>query len=181
MKKALKKLKRISDRNIPVDVIKISKRFFFLDIFCAFKIYNYIKNYNFDVIHSHSSKAGFLFRLISRFSSGKIYNIYTPHCFYFVANKNSLQKYVMVLLERFMSKITDAIIISENEKESVIREKIVDPEKIFVINNSVDNIKESEKKNDKTIREKNNIPQDHTIVLGVGRLVWQKTGKLLLI
>ena len=91
-----------------------------------------------DIIHCHSTFAGFIIRFF--FNRGK-YNfktVYSPHAFSFVMKKNKLSKVIFSFVERYLSKKTDKIIcVSKYEYGEAVKNNIP-PSLLTVIHNGVD-------------------------------------------
>lgn len=142
------------------------------DFLVLLKIISLIKRTKFDIVHAHSSKAGGIFRMAAWFCSiSTIY--YTPHCFYF-QGKTGIKKRCFVLLERILVRITTGIIVSESERDEILKNRICNKSKIININNAIDfneyrQIEEIEK-----TKEGFGIKSDCFIVGAIGRLVPQK-------
>jgi len=139
---------------------------------CLF-ISNLISKKNYDIIHAHSSKAGLLFRTVGYLK--KVQKIYfTPHCFHF-QSKKGVYKVVSVFYERLISKITNKIIISDNEYKEAIEHNISSKEKLAVINNAVSFDEIKLEKEIKKIKEEFKIPDNTDFIIGgIGRLEPQK-------
>lgn len=163
---------KMTNAGVAVDVIKINKKLSVYDLNSFYHIYCYLKTHKFDIIHSHSSKAGFIFRVTNFFFIHNSISIYTPHCFYFKAHQGIL-KYIYIFIEKILSKITDIIIISETEKKTILSYNITNIEKIKVINNATEH-KDILRINKKDIKKYYGIPENKSIILGIGRLVKQK-------
>lgn len=166
----------IEVENLGVELIPypISKLFnFYSDFKCLFFVLRLISKNKYDIIHAHSSKAGLLLRLAGWLKGvKKIY--YTPHCFYF-QNKKSFTRYLAILYEKIMAKITSKIIVSTNEFDHAIINSVAKRGKFVVINNAIsfDEIKFKHKTNN--IKEEYKIPKGTEIIIGgVGRLEKQK-------
>jgi len=164
---AVSKMKK---KNINIQYIDIRQTISLFDILSFIKIYCYLKNNNFDIIHAHSSKAGALFRLAAFFN--KIPVIYTPHCYYFTAF-NGLKRYFYRSLEKFLTRFTCKTVISGTENRIAI-ECNGDKNKISIIDNALDTSEYEETISSNKIRLNWNIPPNHIVIIGVGRLVKQK-------
>jgi glycosyltransferase involved in cell wall biosynthesis len=75
-----------------------------------FFIRRFIKNNNIDIVHTHSSKAGFLGRLAARISGVKTI-IHTVHGWSFHGYQAKPVYYLYLLLERFCASFSSAIIV----------------------------------------------------------------------
>lgn len=159
----------IEQRGIETIDIPMSRSISIINDFQSFiGLSKVIKDQKPDVIHLHSSKAGFLGRLSAKLVSRKIKTIYSPHGMAF----NIRPYYGMI--ERFASMFSDKVIAnSKSEAEEIIRRKIVQVEKIEVIANGLPietaNRYLSEEKRFQ-LRNKFNINHDDFLVVSGGRL-----------
>ncbi len=135
-------------------------------------IYHFIKNKKFDIVHAHSSKAGAIFRIAARVA--KVPSIYyTPHCFYF-KGKSGIVKKCFVLIERLLARITTGIIVSENERLDIIKNRVAKPAKIININNAIDFNEYNHNVENLNIKGKYGIKKDQFVIGAIGRLSKQK-------
>jgi len=84
------------------------------------KVWNIVHTYGpFDVIHSHSSKAGLIGRLVSSRSSVKCY---TPHCIFTMDRTRSRpMKFLGWMVERALAMITHRMIaVAESERDHLL-------------------------------------------------------------
>lgn len=103
------------------------------------KVCAYIKEYNPEVVHCHSSKAG----IIGRFAA-KLMNVpkifYTPHGYSFQsAEFSSSKRHLFVWLERMTSMLatTKTFNVSESEKKLALSYHVDKPDKFQVIYNGL--------------------------------------------
>jgi glycosyltransferase involved in cell wall biosynthesis len=169
---AVSKIKR---KGISIQYIYISETISITDIISFVKICFYLRKNKFDMVHAHSSKAGALFRPAAFLAKVPVV-IYTPHCFYLTAFKGYKRKFYRTL-ERFLVPFTHRTVISGTEENAAI-ECNTGRDKISIIDNALD-ISEY----DKTVpsgemRQHWKIPSNHTVIVGVGRLVKQKNWEL---
>lgn len=166
---AIDKLRTIG---INVIVMSMSRDINFLnDFLCLFSITKYLLKNKFDIVHSHSSKAGFYFR-IAAFIARVRKNLYTPHCFYF-QSKKGWKRLIYIYIEKLLGLLSDNIIVSNNEREECIASKIVPENKLVNINNAINFAEYIEHKKE-TIRPSFNIPFNSIVIGTIGRLVKQK-------
>ncbi|MBN1849838.1 MAG: glycosyltransferase [Deltaproteobacteria bacterium] len=112
------------------------------DIRCFFRIREIIKHFRPDIIHTHTAKAGSLGRLAAlslifinrgRFKDIRLVHTFHGHIFhdYFSKAKTT----VFILIEKFLSRFTDRIIvISPLQKQDICNKYgIADPRKVSVI------------------------------------------------
>jgi glycosyltransferase involved in cell wall biosynthesis len=89
------------------------------------------------LIHAHSSKAGFLARVVG-FLCRVPAVLYTPHGFAF-NQATGVQRWLYLWLERLSAPFADRIIcVSQSERQIALRDRVAPPEKLVVIRNGVD-------------------------------------------
>ncbi|KKS65947.1 MAG: Second mannosyl transferase [Parcubacteria group bacterium GW2011_GWB1_42_6] len=105
------------------------------DIAAFFEIKSLIKKEKPDIIHIHSSKAGFIGSLAA---GKKAKVIYTVHGAVFEAPFAAPQKKLFLRLEKFSAGFKDKIIcVCQNDKNLWLKHKIAPSEKIEVIHNGI--------------------------------------------
>lgn len=111
-------------------------------IFSAMKsIHYYIHKIQPDVIHVHSSWAGLFVRFPYLFKRKKMKIIYTSHGWAFLMDTSFLKKKIYIIIERFLSQVTDKIInISRYEQEQAVKAGF-NQDKMIMIYNGVENVK----------------------------------------
>ena len=117
-----------------IKIINIGK----LSLFGLFRMLLYIiKNANnFSFIHLHSSRAGFLGRLVLIFKRIPVV-LYTPHGFSFIRRDiNHFEKQVFISLEKFMAKISNATILAVSIEEAKLATKIGN-ENVQLLHNAI--------------------------------------------
>jgi glycosyltransferase involved in cell wall biosynthesis len=145
------------------------------DFIIIIKLFFHIRNHKYDIVHAHSSKAGSLFRIAAWLNNvPKIY--YTPHCFYF-QGKQGLKKWFFVVLEKMFGWITTGVIVSDGEKQEMLKYNLVPGKKIININNAIDFNEYNLCKEIKETKENLAIKDNDFIVGAIGRLAYQKDWK----
>lgn len=108
------------------------------DIKAFFKIFNYIKKNNFNIVHTHSSKAGILGRTAAKLAGVKII-IHTVHGWSFNDTQKFYIKYLYIILEKIVSLFTNKIIsVSKECIKYGIKYGIGDISKYELIHSGVD-------------------------------------------
>ncbi|NWG72966.1 MAG: glycosyltransferase, partial [Parvularculaceae bacterium] len=80
----------------------------------------YFRKHPYDIVHAHSSKAGFLARLASKLARPSAKTVYQPHMMAFQISRWYLH------LERFATLFTDLVIAdSESERRAILEHGIV--------------------------------------------------------
>lgn len=96
-----------------------------------------LRQNRFDLIHTHSSKAGFLGRLAARIS-GQRPAIYTPHGLFFLGLPPSRKRRFYIALERFAARLGGVVIaVSADEHAALLKFRIAPAEKLVLIENGV--------------------------------------------
>ncbi|WP_302487231.1 glycosyltransferase [uncultured Megamonas sp.] len=138
------------------------------DIKALWELYTILKKIDgVDIIHLHSSKAGFLGRIVSFLLGKSKKTIYTPHAISFLRLDISPKKRkIFIWMEKFASFFGGKIVAcSQSEKEAIEEQGI---KNVTFINNGIKPLK---------IEKKENISNKITII-SVGRLSIQKNPKL---
>jgi glycosyltransferase involved in cell wall biosynthesis len=133
-----------------------------------------IKAGNYDIVHLHSSKAGFLGRLASKLQKAK--TVYTPNGFYFLDSKISAKYNFYLFLEQLSGNFTDRLIaVSESEQDIASKNRILPKEKIFLIPNAIDTkLFTADDHARKSVRQELGISSTTPIVGTVSRYISQK-------
>ena len=154
--------------------LPISRSGSFSDIANILKIRNIIKQNGYDIVHCHSTKAGFVGRLAAYISKHPNV-VYSPHGFMFCDTRIKLRRLLYLYLEKYLGYITNKIIaVSGSERDLALQYNIVPNKKIITLYNSIDPSDYDDhnyvnKVPDKLLRK------DSEIILGtVGRLYYQK-------
>ena len=108
------------------------------DLRALFKLYFLIRKGRFQIVHTHSSKAGALGRLAARMAGVPIV-VHTPHGHVFYGYYGPLLSRLFAAVERFLALITDRIVtLTERGKWEHVRFKVAGPEKFVVVHSGVD-------------------------------------------
>ena len=143
------------------------------DFRAFFEIWKLIKKSKPLIVHTHSSKAGFLGRLAAKLAGIPII-VHTPHGHVFLGYFDPFKTKMFIILERLASRITDKIIaLTNREKEDHVRLRIANKDKFIVIPSGVELYKFKEllfnEKQD--FKKELGIPENALIIGTVGRLV----------
>ena len=138
--------------NVPVRFYKLKylKRNInlFFDKLALWELFFFFKKNKFNVIHLHSSKAGFLASIAGKLAGIKKI-IYTAHGWVFKENLNFVKKILYTFLEKFGAKFKDKIIcVSQNDYDLALSKKITKKEKLELIYNGFQLTTEFFKTND---------------------------------
>lgn len=145
-----------------------------INLFTDLKAYREIKKLiiknNYDVVHCHSSKAGFLGRIAAKKCNvPKI--IYTIHGWWGVTQYKGIKRKLILLLERIMAKKTDKIVfVCNKDKEFANNNKIGADKQHEVIINQISEPKYPKGK----LRNMLDLSKSVKIIGNVARLSQQK-------
>jgi glycosyltransferase involved in cell wall biosynthesis len=91
-----------------------------------------------DILHTHGGIAGFYGRWAARKCRVPVI-IHTLHGIHYLHYRNFLLRWIYVLLERYFSRFTDALIfVSDADREKGKRFKLAPEEKMVVVKNGID-------------------------------------------
>ncbi|MFA4989589.1 MAG: glycosyltransferase family 4 protein [Candidatus Omnitrophota bacterium] len=94
------------------------------DFLALINLYVFIKRHNIGIVHTHSSKAGFLGRLAARLAGVKVI-IHTVHGWSFHKYQPFLLRRLFILLERFSALFTDKlVVVSSFDREKGLENRI---------------------------------------------------------
>lgn len=144
----------------------------FNDFFAYFKLLKLIRSRHYNLIHSHTSKAGFITRLTSPFVP-KSFFIHTSHDFYFREFSTGFKRHFFIQLERFASYFCDKLFFVSNEvyNDALAHNICKSSKAVFVSNGIPTNILVKKQLDLKTTLGLNS----DTIIIGtVARLVKNK-------
>ncbi|WP_126993250.1 glycosyltransferase [Thermosipho globiformans] len=141
------------------------------DLKAYFEIKKLIKLGNYDIVHVHSSKAGFLARIAAKKCKTKKI-IYTQHGFWGIEQYKGLKRKIFIMLERIAANFSDYIVfLCNREKQKAENFKIGSASKYAVIKNEILPIENIQKGK---LRKELNIPENIKIIGNVSRLDKQK-------
>lgn len=154
--------------------LPISRTGSFSDINNILKIKNIINRNNYDIVHCHSTKAGFVGRLAAYLSKHPNV-VYSPHGFMFCDTRIKLRRLLYLYLEKYLGYITNKIIaVSGSERDLALEHHIVPNDKIITLYNSIDPSDYDDHEYVNRVPEKMNNNNDDIILGTVGRLYYQK-------
>jgi glycosyltransferase involved in cell wall biosynthesis len=136
------------------------------DLKGVFELKNIIKQNKYNVVHLHSTKAGFVGRLAAKLSGVKKI-IYTVHGWWGIERFSGIKKTILMFIEKFCAKLTtDIVFICERDKNFAIKNNIGSTIKYRKITNQI----EIKKNIIGCIRNKYELNESIKIIGNIGRL-----------
>lgn len=128
----------LRDYGIEIQVVPMTRSIHPIrDIRSFIRLYSILRQGQFDIVHTHCSKAGALGRTAA-FLAGVRTILHTPHCFAFLRCRFTLQRWIYLNLERCLGMITTKIIaVSQYEAKIATRRHITSRSKSIVIYNGL--------------------------------------------
>ena len=91
-----------------------------------------------DIVHTHSSKAGFIGRWAA-WLAGVPFIVHTPHGHVFFGHFDPMMSRIFLLVEKITALITDCMVaLTEGEKNDYVELSIIKPARIDIIHSGVD-------------------------------------------
>jgi glycosyltransferase involved in cell wall biosynthesis len=150
---------------------------------CAFlHLLTILKRENFDIVHTHSSKAGILARLAAKCLGVKTI-IHTIHGLPFHKYESAVRNALYKFLERIVASFTTKIItVCDEMARQAVDAKIASPEKFCTIFSGLDTQTFLEERKDEvdSLRKSWDVPDNAVLIGKIGRLFHLKGHKYLL-
>jgi glycosyltransferase involved in cell wall biosynthesis len=145
-----------------------------LDLIAFWKIYCFMKNNNIHIVHTHSSKPGFLGRIAAQMAGVPII-IHTIHGFPFHDFMNPLLKNLLIRMERLLSKLSDRLVtVSTLNLEKATKLRLAERSKLVNIYSGIE-FKKFDTKVDREAKKRAlGVSNGERVVGLVGRLSAQK-------
>lgn len=134
------------------------------------RLQKYLEAHSYDLVHTHTSKAGFVGRIAAR-RAGIPAIIHTAHSFPFHEDSGALAAFSYRHLERHAAHYCDCIVtVSEYHRQWGLRWKIAAPEKIVAIPNGISENRLAVTRSRSIIRNELGVPDSAVFFLTPGRL-----------
>ena len=144
------------------------------DLKAYFALKKYFKKNKFDVVHTHSSKAGIIGRMAAKAAKVPVV-VHTVHGQAFHPYQSKLKNRLFIFLERFAAKRCDKIYaVAQAMIDQCVAAKVAAKDKYMVVYSGMDTAAFDRAKRDEVLREKLGIPADALTVVTVARLFAQK-------
>ncbi len=142
------------------------------DLAALISLYRIFKQEKFDLVHTHTAKAGILGRIAARLSRVRRI-LHTSHGHNFYGYFGSVISWIIVVLERYVANFTKKIVtLTELERKDLLKFKVIEDAKISVVNTAVEWDKHKGLNDLERLRrrEQFGIAQDALLIGMVGRL-----------
>jgi glycosyltransferase involved in cell wall biosynthesis len=151
------------------------------DVAALWRLVGVLRHQRFDVIHLHSSKAGFLGRLAARIAGGSAAVVYSPHGLSFLGDQSLAKRQLYLALEKFAGRMCDRIIaVSAGEHQIITQSGLISPDRIVQIDNGIAPIALPAGFDRSALRCALGQPSDAPLIGTVARLSSQKNPRLFL-
>lgn len=108
------------------------------DFAALWRLVGVLQSQRFDIIHLHSSKAGFLGRLAARIAGRNAAVVYSPHGLSFLGDQSPVKRQLYLALERIAGRMCDRIIaVSASERQIIAQSGLISPDRIVQIENGI--------------------------------------------
>jgi glycosyltransferase involved in cell wall biosynthesis len=166
----LRDLQRIERRGVRLYEIPMQRSIRPLDDAKALcDLYRLIKAEEFDIVHGHSSKAGFLARVAARLADPGIVTVYSPHAIAISANP----KYWY--LERFAGLLTNVVLgVSQSERDELENYRFVSRSKLRYVTAGIDTAAYVGPFGGSDLRSQIGVPEGTVLIGSAGRVTSQK-------
>jgi len=172
-------VKDIEDAGISVKTIAITRNLHpYKDVVSLWRLFRYFRTQRFELVHTHTPKAGFVGRIAARLAGVPLI-VHTNPGFYFHMNSGFFSRRFYVFLEKIAASCCDLILSQNSEDvETAIREGICQASKIRRLGNGIDvsRFNPDQYSSDRILAKKKElgIPPASRVVGLIGRLVREK-------
>lgn len=169
---------KVIEEKIPLIIVKELVREInpVFDIIAFFKLFLIFKRKKYDIVHTHSAKAGIIGRISAKLANPKTLVIHTVHGLPFHPYQNKILNFFYILLERIAYFFTDHFIcVGEIMKEKSLKAKIGKEKDYTVIYSGFEiepYLKCAEKY--EILRKKYGIKENEKVIGMIGRLFYLK-------
>jgi len=146
----------------------------FSDVLALFKMIKLCRTHNFDIVHTHTSKAGVIGRIGARLG-GVDHIIHTVHGFSFHSNTPRIRRMLYENIERVSALFCDTVIsVNDEDRRTAIYNRIIPKEKIITIKNGISQKKLESNIDYSRFREELGVEKDHWLIGTISRFADQK-------
>lgn len=134
-------LRRIAASGVRVIELPMRRELGAVDAWHLLRIASHLLRRRYDIIHSHSSKAGVLGRVAALITLSRARRVHTPHtfAFNFSAQFGARRRRLFLAIERRLGRHTHAMVhVGRSEREEGLAFGIIAAERAVVIENGID-------------------------------------------
>ena len=140
------------------------------DLKAYFKLKRYFEENKFDVVHTHSSKAGIVGRYAARAAHVPVV-VHTVHGQAFHPHEKWYRNFLYLLLERLAARKCDKIYaVAQAMIDQCVAAKVAKREKYQVVYSGMETTRFAEAKRDPELRKRLGIPENARTIVTVARL-----------
>ncbi|MCM8818164.1 MAG: glycosyltransferase family 4 protein [Candidatus Omnitrophica bacterium] len=177
--------KKVQQKGIPLIIVKELVRNInpFYDIIAFVKLFFIFRKNKYDIVHTHSAKAGILGRISAKLAYSSTIVIHTIHGLPFHQYQNKILNFIYIVAEKIAYYFTDHFIcVGEVMKEKSIKAGIGNEDDYTVIYSGFEVEKYINTCFEKReiLREKYGIRKDEKVIGMIGRLFYLKGHNFLL-
>ena len=145
------------------------------DLRALYQMVCFIRHGGFQIVHTHSSKAGILGRMAARLAGVPVI-VHTVHGWSFHDYMHPVVRHTYMLLEKWIASFTTAlIVVSQRDIQKGLRAGIGAPDRYHLIRSAIPLDEFNPSRYDRrAIRRELGIPADAVVIVNVGRFSQQK-------
>lgn len=150
------------------------------DLVAAVRIWRVLRRGRFDVVHTHSSKAGMLGR-VAAWAAGVPARLHTPHVLPFEQETPAPVRWLYRGMEAVAGRLTTTFIaLSEHERGRMVETGVARPDQVAVLHNGVESAEPATPQERGAKRGELGLSPTQPAICCVGRLVPQKGHRYLI-
>jgi glycosyltransferase involved in cell wall biosynthesis len=166
-------IQRARDAGVKMIILRYMRRAVnpVFDLITYLGLYSLIRRAKYDIVHTHSSKAGILGRMAAK-AAGVPIIVHTIHGLPFHRYQNRVVNRIYVALERYAAKFTDKIVtVADAMVDAAVEAKIAPREKFITIYSGIEigRFKQADAVRD-DVRKELNIPGTCPVIGKIARL-----------
>ena len=140
------------------------------DLKAYFKLRDYFKQQHFDVVHTHSSKAGIIGRLAAHAAKVPVV-VHTVHGQAFHPHEKWYRNALYIFLERLAARVSDRIYaVARAMVDQCVAAKVAPRDRYQVVYSGMETSRFASSRRDPDLRKKLGIPEDARVIVTVARL-----------